>query len=65
MEVALLDRFSTVATLMDSRPFDMACQYWLLVLIAARASASGMVAFRSASWTMTSFTLMLPLRARE
>ena len=29
--VALLDRFSTVATLMDSLPFDMACQYWLLV----------------------------------
>ena len=65
MEVAALDLFSTVATLMDSRPFDMACQYWLLVWIAARASASGMVAFLSASWTMTSFTLISPLRAME
>ncbi|MDZ4089905.1 MAG: hypothetical protein U1D68_01685 [Arthrobacter sp.] len=65
MEVALLDLFSTVSTLMDSLPFDIACQYSLLVLIAARASASGMVAFLSASWTITSFTLISPLRARE
>ena len=61
----MLDRVSTVSTLMDSRPFDIACQYSLLVWIAARASASGMAAFVSASWTMTSFTLISPLRAME
>ncbi|WP_232083917.1 hypothetical protein [Arthrobacter sp. SO5] len=65
MEVALLDLFSTVATLIDSLPFDMACQYSLLVAIAARASDSGIAAFRSASWTITNLTLMSPPRARE
>ena len=45
MEVALLDLFSTVATLMDSLPFDIACQYSLLVWMAARASASEIAAF--------------------
>ena len=61
----MLDLFSTVSTLMDSLPLDMACQYSLLVRIAARASASGMVAFLSASWTITSLTLISPLRAME